>query len=114
MLPATFVLLVFPDGHLPSPRWRFVAWSAALGLAMIVLGVMFHPGPLGPGVWRQTPLGSPERRRSWICCLLSAVFLALGFLDPWQLCLRFRRSTGIEREQMKWLVYALGILLFPF
>ena len=46
ILPITFVLLVFPDGHLPTPRWRLVAWSVAIGLVMVILPILVHPGLL--------------------------------------------------------------------
>lgn len=109
LLPATFVLLFFPDGHLPSPGWRFMGWSAALGLAMTVIVVMLHPGP----VWGQpaNPFGIPEAAPLLDKLLtFGSVFLAVGvFGSLAAFFVRFRRSAGIEREQMKWLVYAVGI-----
>ncbi len=112
LLPVTFVLLVFPDGHLPSPGWRFTGWAAALGLALTVLVVMLHPGP----VWGQptNPFGIPGAAPVLDkLSLFGSVFLALGFLGSLAAFgTRFRRSAGIERAQMKWLVYAVGIFLF--
>jgi signal transduction histidine kinase len=113
ILPVTFVLLVFPDGHLPSPGWRFVAWPAALGLVLIVLVVMFHPGPLTGMGLETNPFGIPGAAPILDKLLnFGSVFLAVGVIGSlaafW---IRFRRSTGVEREQMKWLVYAVGIYL---
>ena len=45
-VPTSFVLLLFPDGLLPSPRWRPVAWAAALGIAGVVVGYALRAGPL--------------------------------------------------------------------
>src|SRR5215217_5201529 len=45
-VPTSFLLLLFPDGRLPSPRWRPVAWCAALGLIGFVAGIALQPGPL--------------------------------------------------------------------
>jgi two-component system NarL family sensor kinase len=113
ILPATFVLLVFPDGHLPSPGWRLVAWPAALGLALTVLFVMFYPGPLASWGLEANPFGIPGAAPILNKLLtFASVFLAVGVVGSLAaLWIRFRRSTGIEREQMKWLVYAVGIYL---
>ncbi len=55
----TFLLLLFPDGRLPSPRWRPAAWCAGLGISGFVVGVALEAGP-------PTPAGSggrPHTRR---------------------------------------------------
>ena len=115
-VPMTFVLLLFPDGHLPSPRWRFVAWSAALGLALIVLVVMFHPGPLDSMGLGVNPFGIPGAAPILEKLLhVGEVLLGIGFLGSLAaFIVRFRRSAGIEREQMKWMVYAVGHLRASF
>jgi hypothetical protein len=46
-VPTSFLLLLFPDGRLPSPRWRPVAWGAALGTAGSVVSYALEAGPLG-------------------------------------------------------------------
>jgi len=112
LLPATFVSLVFPDGHPPSPRWRFVAWSAALGITLATVGVMFYPDPLASlGQDQASPFGIPGAAPVLDPLLMvGMVFLAVGvFGSLAALLVRFRRSEGIEREQIKWLVYALGM-----
>ena len=45
-LPVTLVPLLFPDGHLPSRRWRPVAWLIGIGIAAFVIGSVFAPGVL--------------------------------------------------------------------
>lgn len=115
-LPITIVLMYFPDGLLPSPRWRFVSWSAVLGIALSVLVVMLHPGPLEYWDLDSNPLGIPAAAPYLeILANLGFILLGIGFIGSvLAFLVRFRRSRGMEREQMKWLVYALGLLLLVF
>jgi len=53
---ATFMLLLFPDGRLPSPRWRPVAWLAAVGMTGVALHSAFAPGRIADFP-RDNPLG---------------------------------------------------------
>jgi hypothetical protein len=46
ILAGVFLMLLFPDGRLLSPRWRIVAWAAVLGAALTALADAFYPGPL--------------------------------------------------------------------
>ncbi len=108
MLPLTFLLLLFPDGHLPSPRWRPIAWSAGLALGLYIIATALHPRPSVDPTPRDNPFGIPgaasllERLSVVIWPLLVAgTFGALAAL-----VVRFRRSRGVEREQVKWLAYA--------
>ena len=115
-LPAMFVPLVFPGGQLPSPRWRFVAWAAALGLATTVLVVMLHPGPLPSWGLEENPFGIPGAAPILDKLLtLGSALLFTGLAGSLAgFASRFRRSKGIEREQMKWLFYAVGIMALGF
>ena len=50
-IPATFVLLLFPTGHLPSRRWRPVAWFSGVVLGALFLGSAFQPGVIQGSHW---------------------------------------------------------------
>jgi signal transduction histidine kinase len=115
-LPATFVLLIFPDGRLPSPRWGVVGWSAAAGMALTVLAVMLHPGPLAVMALPANPFGVLGTASLFDGLLtIGGVLLGVGFLGSLAgLFSRFRRSTAVQREQIKWLVYAVGINLLAY
>jgi hypothetical protein len=102
---ATFLLLLFPDGRLLSPRWRWIARAAAVGIVFGFVGSVLIPGkiPDYPEVINPYGLGS-----------LSDPMQALGFAalaialvgSPLSLIQRFRRADADERQQIKWLALA--------
>jgi len=102
----TYLLLLFPTGRLPSPRWRPVAWAAALSMALSILGVL-----LGPGSFEGLPIENPLASEGMDPLLLGAgFFLLLGVIlaSVASLVVRYRRSVGEERQQLKWA--ALGVV----
>jgi signal transduction histidine kinase len=111
-IPATFVLLLFPTGHLPSPRWRPVAWFAGAVLVALFLGSAFQPGVM-QGTHSINPVGIGGPLGGVFKLFRDAfglVFVAaLGAVVS--LFFRFRRAQSLEREQIKWLVYAAALLV---
>jgi hypothetical protein len=106
LLPATFLLLLFPDGRLLSRRWRKIAWCAALGIAGSFVSGCLKPGPIPDFPQVTNPLGVSQ---SWRDPLegLSALAVMIGVVgSSLALILRFRRSRGEQRQQMKWLALA--------
>jgi hypothetical protein len=110
LLP-TFLFLVFPDGRLPSPRWRPVAWYAAFALGIFASTLALLPGPL-PGLPAVRNPISPfpgelvigEVLLPLFTLLFGAIILCIAALVR-----RFRRSRGVERLQLKWIAYASGL-----
>jgi len=114
ILPFTFVLLLFPNGKLLTPRWRLISWCAALGTAITTLSTMMQSESKIP-LTLEPNLASILTSSVFLDLLayLGAGLLAVGLIGSFvSLFLRFHRSKGIEREQMKWVVYALGLSLF--
>jgi signal transduction histidine kinase len=108
LLPITFLLLLFPDGRLPSARWRPIGWSAGLGLAAYTLGIALHPHPpteLNPA---PNPFGIPAATAALdLLVTVANILVAAGTVGSVAaLVVRFRRSHGTERAQLKWLAYA--------
>jgi hypothetical protein len=108
-----FFPLVFPTGAPPTPRWRPVAWIAAVaGVAMIV-GVAFTPGRL-EDVHIDNPLGLDGALGSAVEIVggLGAAGMAGTALAAIaSSVVRFRRSIGVERQQLKWVTAAAALLV---
>jgi signal transduction histidine kinase len=108
----TFGLLLFPDGRLPSPRWRPVLWLAAIAIGVEAVALALKPGPLEAYPTRINPAGIPALRGP----LLAAENVAIGVV---MLCLvlsvasaivRRRRADPETRERFRWFL-AGGSLL---
>jgi hypothetical protein len=107
-------LLLFPDGRPPSPRWRPVAWVAITATVLLMLVGAAQSGTLqlasfvgDPSVTSQlaNPLGVAFVS-SWHAEPLVLVLLAAQVLAAGSLLVRFGRSWGVERQQLKWVGYA--------
>jgi signal transduction histidine kinase len=114
VLPLTFLLLLFPDGRLVSPRWRPIAWAAGLGTALTTFSIAFHPGPLEDlGMAGANPFGIPGSTEIMnILMNVAGLLLLVGILGSIaSVVVQFRRATGIKRAQVKWLAFAGVIVL---
>jgi hypothetical protein len=107
----SFMLLLFPNGRLPSPRWRPIAWTAGIGLAVTTVSLLFRPGSLGRGL-PANPLGIRALGPALeVVGAVSAVPLVAVVLASFaSLVVRFRRGQGEERQQLKWFLYAGGLV----
>lgn len=103
-------LLLFPDGHLLAPRWRVVAWVGALLGALISAAVAFTPGPLQNFTAIQNPAGYGPVIDPKLQAAVLAPFSLVIAASAFSLVLRFRRSAGILRQQLKWIAY-IGVIL---
>src|SRR6266540_225205 len=109
-----FVLLLFPTGSLPSRRWRPVAWAAAAAIAAWVLGNAFAPtlasGP--PPVRNPIGVAGPAGHVFDVLGGAGAALIAAtGLAAIVSLIFRYRRACTVEREQLKWLIYAGGLIV---
>lgn len=106
----TFGLLLFPDGHLPSRRWRPMAWLAGATLATFVVGSAVQPGPM-PGYGDvPNPVGIEAARLLGVLAPLSQLCLPVVVVgSAASILVRFRRARGLERQQLKWLTYAVTL-----
>ena len=98
-------LLLFPNGRLPSRRWLPAAAAGVTGATALTVGLAFRPGPLDePFEVVDNPLGVGSFELmdslSGLGWLLSAVAVALAAAS---MIIRLRRSSGQERQQLKWI-----------
>jgi MFS family permease len=107
------LLVLFPSGHPVSPRWRWVLWLASIGTVITIIGaVSLWPlrGVALLQVHPPEPVGVPGMVYtvgSW-----APVVAALAAVAS--LAVRFRRATGAERQQLKWLASAGVMVILCF
>ena len=114
---AMFVVLLFPTGHLPSRRWRPVAWAAAAGLAGWALGNTFAPRIVSADTPTPNPIGVPAPAGNVFLVLAIGGLLLIagtGLAAIVSVVFRYRRAGTVEREQLKWLVYAGALIVAAF
>jgi hypothetical protein len=106
-----YLILLFPDGRLPSRRWRPLAWLSGAVIVLVSLGTALTPGRLPDLGGVPNPFGLEEY--PWVAEAAQGVTLLLPLCmlaSALSLVLRFVRSGGEEREQIKWLAFAALIL----
>jgi hypothetical protein len=104
-VPTTFVLLLFPDGRLPSPRWRLVAWGAALGIAGCVVRYALEAGPLEDFPQIANPYGVDGPVVGMVGVTGSIVAAGALVASAVSLIVRMRHARSEQRQQIKWLAY---------
>jgi MFS family permease len=109
-----FVVLLFPTGTLPSRRWRPVAWAAAAGLAGWIVGNAFAPAIFTANPNTPNPFGV-ARPAGVVFTVMAggggALIIATGLAAIVSLAFRYRRARPAERAQLKWLLYAGGVIV---
>jgi hypothetical protein len=112
--------LLFPDGRLPSPRWRWVSWA---GVALSFFGFIsigfgqatFDVGDVEGEVRVANPFHVPGLEAlGAVDDVIWPVFLGLFVVAVTSMFIRFRRSSGVERQQLKWFAFAVVVLVTYF
>jgi hypothetical protein len=98
-----FLALLFPNGQLPSPRWRPFAWLSVLLMAAGTIMAAFSPGP-SLGLTVRNPLGIEGLPN--VYQQLQALMFTLIFVASASMLVRLHHARGVERQQIKWVAYA--------
>ena len=104
--------LLFPDGRPPSSRWWSIAWLAGGAIAVETVSYAFMPGPFEDIPSVKNPLGIEDAGAAlglsvvvgdfvFVFCVLASII---------SLILRFLRSRGTERQQLKWFTFAVTLI----
>lgn len=108
-------LLLLPDGRLPSARWSRAAWLLLAGCVIGLAGVATEPGPLGPGSFDDVvnPLGvAALGALPGLLAPVAPLTVLLGTLaGVAALVVRYRPSSGVERQQLRWVALGGGCAL---
>jgi signal transduction histidine kinase len=117
LMPLLFLL--YPDGRLPGPRWRWSVVGLVGGTAVSFLGFLFRPGPFNTwredGIVFENPFGVNAFASAAGVVITAGTIVALisGLSAVVAIVLRFRRSTGEARQQMRLLAF-VGALAGTF
>ena len=117
MVPAlTLFPLLFPSGSPPTRRWRWIQWVAIAACPALFVGTAFAPGrfeeyPVANPVGAEGGLGAAVEAIGW---LGFALMLVAMLASATSLVVRFRRSHGEERQQLKWVTAAAVLFVVIF
>ena len=110
-LLGTYVFLLFPDGRLPSRRWRPLAWLSGTVIVLVSILVGLTPG----GLQNLGGIRNPYALEGYPW-LETVAYIVLPLLPLCMLAsvislvMRYRRSRGEERQQIKWIAFAASFV----
>jgi len=116
----TFILMLFPDGNLPSRRWRWLQWLTGFTLSVVFVVTLLQPAQTGYG---RPSIANPLHPAGDVGDVIFFMFdsgLIFGLLmacvvaSVVSVLVRHRRSSGIERKQLKWLTTAGAVAACVF
>ena len=110
-LLGTFMVMLFPDGRLPSRRWRPLAFLSGAAILLTSVSLTLEPGPLPHRGGVRNPLGIEGQ--PWVQSVGSACILLLALCilaSALSLIWRYRHSDMEARQQIKWLAFAASFV----
>lgn len=107
-----YLFAVFPDGRPLTRRWCLLLRATGILMVIGILVEAFRPGPVQVDEPFRNPLGI-DAAEGILAAMSPLIDVLTGLLlvaSVASIYLRFRRSGGIERQQIKWLAYAAALL----
>ena len=109
-LPLTLGMLLFPDGHPPSPRWKWVGWWSVLSVGLGAAAAAISGNP-----WSAVPIKSSESTVPGVLGSLMTAGFVLAALSAvvsvMSLVVRYRHSSGVTRSQIRWIALGAAFLV---
>lgn len=112
-LTPTLILLLFPDGRPPSPRWKWLVWASAVALSIVAIGGMIEQR-LQNGYSIDNPIGVPgieDVESEPMFAPFLVLFIPLAVMCAVSLVVRFRRSRGAGRQQLKLMTFSACLMV---
>ena len=109
MLVLTLGLLLFPDGRPPSPRWKWVGWYSVGAIATASGGLAWLTNPRGT-----VPLNTFEGTAGRVAEVAIILVIVGALASAASLIVRYRRSSGVARRQIRWIAWGGSFLLVAF
>ena len=111
-LSLVFLPLYFPNGRLLSRRWRLVVWLAACfsAYSAVVAAFLVAEADSEAGIANPLLVPAPQPLVRVLEFLMQGLLVPVLVAAVASLVVRFRRSRGEERQQMKWLTYVAAVM----
>ncbi|HEY5116873.1 MAG TPA: GAF domain-containing sensor histidine kinase [Nakamurella sp.] len=108
----SLVAVLFPDGVLPSPRWRVLVWTAVGALLVGCAAAAVHPGP--GEVTAAAAAGDPSAAGEppTVAAVALGVLIGCGLVGTVGLAVRTARARGARRRQLGWFFAVMASLFF--
>jgi hypothetical protein len=109
----SILLFLFPDGHLPSRRWRFVFWLDLAAISASSLSSAVLPGPVnngGPAVMNPIGISGAADLLNAIFGIGSSLFALLSLVSVISVIVRYVRTQDEQRQRIKWFVFGAALM----
>jgi hypothetical protein len=112
----TFAILLYPNGRLPSRRWRIVAWASLVPIIFTIIFI-FEFLPHGGRALLESQNAQPDwlgHNYDWLITAFNLMFpwmLVCGIASLASLVLRYVHSMPVERQQIKWFAFAAALFI---
>jgi signal transduction histidine kinase len=109
LLLVSTLAIVFPDGHLPGPRWRWVRWLVAMALGLFLMAALLQRYPIDIRIEHLVNPLAPAAAATLaeisflVSFALTIAAAGTGFVALWR---RWRQATPLLREQIGWVLLA--------